>query len=253
MCMEDTVVLQTKDLTVGYDGRGVLRGMNFSVHTGEIVTLIGPNGAGKSTILKTIARQLAIVSGKVQLLDQDLFRMPANALAKQMALVMTERIAPELMTCYDVVAMGRYPYTGYMGRLAPEDQNSIDSAIALVDMQQFADRPFVAVSDGQRQRVMLAKAICQEPTLLLLDEPTSYLDIKYKLELMKILTGLAKSHRMGILMSLHELNLAKRISDTVVCVRDDGVSAIGSPETVMRPEAMEALFDLQPGDSAVFL
>lgn len=253
MCMEDTVVLQTKDLTVGYDGRGVLRGMNFSVHTGEIVTLIGPNGAGKSTILKTIARQLAIVSGKVQLLDQDLFRMPANALAKQMALVMTERIAPELMTCYDVVAMGRYPYTGYMGRLAPEDQNSIDSAIALVDMQQFADRPFVAVSDGQRQRVMLAKAICQEPTLLLLDEPTSYLDIKYKLELMKILTGLAKSHRMGILMSLHELNLAKRISDTVVCVRDDGVSAIGSPETVMRPEAMEALFDLQPGDSTVFL
>lgn len=253
MCMEDTVVLQTKDLTVGYDGRGVLRGMNFSVHTGEIVTLIGPNGAGKSTILKTIARQLAIVSGKVQLLDQDLFRMPANALAKQMALVMTERIAPELMTCYDVVAMGRYPYTGYMGRLAPEDQNSIDSAVALVDMQQFADRPFVAVSDGQRQRVMLAKAICQEPTLLLLDEPTSYLDIKYKLELMKILTGLAKSHRMGILMSLHELNLAKRISDTVVCVRDDGVSAIGSPETVMRPEAMEALFDLQPGDSAVFL
>lgn len=253
MCMEDTVVLQTKDLTVGYDGRGVLRGMNFSVHTGEIVTLIGPNGAGKSTILKTIARQLAIVSGKVQLLDQDLFRMPTNALAKQMALVMTERIAPELMTCYDVVAMGRYPYTGYMGRLAPEDQNSIDSAIALVDMQQFADRPFVAVSDGQRQRVMLAKAICQEPTLLLLDEPTSYLDIKYKLELMKILTELAKSHRMGILMSLHELNLAKRISDTVVCVRDDGVSAIGSPETVMRPEAMEALFDLQPGDSAVFL
>lgn len=253
MCMEDTVVLQTRDLTVGYDGRGVLRGMNFSVHTGEIVTLIGPNGAGKSTILKTIARQLAIVSGKVQLLDQDLFRMPANALAKQMALVMTERIAPELMTCYDVVAMGRYPYTGYMGRLAPEDRNSIDSAIALVDMQQFADRPFVAVSDGQRQRVMLAKAICQEPTLLLLDEPTSYLDIKYKLELMKILTGLAKSHRMGILMSLHELNLAKRISDTVVCVRNDGVSVIGSPETVMRPEAMEALFDLQPGDSAVFL
>ena len=253
MRMEDTVVLQTSDLTVGYDGAGVLCGVNFSVHKGEIVTLIGPNGAGKSTILKTIARQLAIVSGNVQLLDQDLFRMPANVLAKQMALVMTERIAPELMTCYDVVAMGRYPYTGYMGRLAPEDRKSIDSAISLVDMQQFADRPFVAVSDGQRQRVMLAKAICQEPTLLLLDEPTSFLDIKYKLELMKILTGLAKSQQIGILMSLHELNLAKRISDTVVCVRNDGVSAIGSPETVMQPEAMEALFDLQPGDSAVFL
>ena len=162
--------LEAKNLSAGYDGKALLDQVALSVHRGEIAVLIGPNGAGKSTLLKTLARQLAPVAGAVYLDGQAIHQMSGQALARRLAIVTTERIAPELMTCADVVRTGRYPYTGRFGLLSPQDEAIAAGTLASVHGEDLADRPFACISDGQRQRVLLARALCQQPEVILLDE-----------------------------------------------------------------------------------
>lgn len=176
-------MLKINDLAVGYGGRTLAEDINFQLHPGEIVTLIGPNGAGKSTILKTIIQQLSPIRGTVYLDGQSMTGMSPLEIARRLSVLMTERVHPELMTCWDVVSTGRYPYTGRLGLLTPDDREKVWQALALVHGEELANQDFSHVSDGQRQRVLLARALCQEPDVLVLDEPTSFLDIRYKLEL----------------------------------------------------------------------
>lgn len=229
--MEDKL-LSCKDLTVGYAGEAVVSGIELEVPAGQIVTLIGPNGAGKSTILKTVIRQLAPVEGTVYLDGKDLAALPEHQIARTMALLMTSRPAPELMTCYDVVSAGRYPYTGRLGILSEEDRQEVRRAMELVGVTDLSERDFSRISDGQRQLVMLARAICQRPKLLVLDEPTSFLDIRYQLVLLTKLKELAEREKTAVLMSLHELELARKVSDIVVCVKDGTVDRVGPPEEI---------------------
>ena len=161
--------LQTKDLAVGYQGKALIHDINFGICKGEIVTLIGPNGSGKSTILKSITRQLRLVGGKVFFDNMSLTNISYKELSSRMAVVLTERIRTELMTCHDIVATGRYPYTGRLGILTAEDERIVDEAMAAVHAQEIGNRDFNAISDGQKQRVMLARAICQEPEIIVLD------------------------------------------------------------------------------------
>ena len=207
-------------LAVGYDNRPLIENIDFSLKRGEILTLIGPNGAGKSTILKSIARQLSLVSGTIYLDKSDVVTMNGNEFAKKMAVVLTDKLKTELMTCYDVVATGRYPYTGRFGVLSDEDKKAVDEAMELVNVSQIKDKDFTKISDGQRQRVMLSRAICQQPEIIVLDEPTSYLDIKYKLEFLSILQRLKRQKNLTVIMSLHELDMAKRVSDHILCIDD---------------------------------
>ena len=200
--------LSTENLTVGYDGQPLIREVCLSVQRGRIVTLIGPNGSGKSTILKTVVGQLSKVSGTVLLEGSPMEQLRQNEIAKKMAILMTQRVHPELMTCFDVVSTGRYPYTGALGLLSKEDKRIVMDAMALVHSADLADRPFEAISDGQRQRILLARALCQQPEIIVLDEPTSYLDIRYKLELLTILKTMVREKNLAVLMSLHELDLA---------------------------------------------
>ena len=179
-------------LTVGYNGKPLIDQIQVGIHKGEIVTLIGPNGSGKSTILKSITRQLKILGGKVLYEENDLHKLSYKELSTRMAVVLTERMRPELMTCHDIVATGRYPYTGRLGILSREDENKVDEAMRIVHAEELGSRDFNAISDGQRQRVLLARAICQEPEIIVLDEPTSFLDIRHKLELLSILRSMAK-------------------------------------------------------------
>lgn len=239
--------LETKNLSVGYQGKPLIEQVALSVQRGRIVTLIGPNGSGKSTILKTIVGQLASVSGAVFLDGEDMRARSRNDIARRMAILMTARMDPELMTCRDVVSSGRYPYTGRLGVLRGEDKKIVDECLCQTDAVSFADRPFQAVSDGQRQRILLARALCQQPELIVLDEPTSYLDIRYKLELLSILKRMVREKDLAVLMSLHELDLAERVSDTVVCVAGDRIDRIGTPQEIFTREYIAKLYHMEPG------
>ena len=190
----------TQALTVGYDGVPLIRDIQIDIHKGEIVTLIGPNGSGKSTILKSITRQLKTLGGAVVIGGEDLRRFSYKALSTRLAVVLTERMKPELMTCRDIVATGRYPYTGRLGLLSQEDERQVDAAMAAVHALDLSERDFNAISDGQRQRVLLARAICQEPEIIILDEPTSFLDIRHKLQLLSILRSMAKQKGITVIM-----------------------------------------------------
>ena len=239
--------LETEKLSVGYDGKPLIRDVCLQVQRGKIVTLIGPNGSGKSTILKTIVGQLSKVSGPVLLEGAPMERCGQKEIAKRMAILMTERIHPELMTCYDVVSTGRYPYTGALGLLGKEDKRIVEESLELVHGRDMADRPFDAISDGQRQRILLARALCQTPEIIVLDEPTSYLDIRYKLELLTILKTMVREKNLAVLMSLHELDLAQRVSDTVVCVSGDRIDRMGPPEEIFSNDYIARLYHMEPG------
>ena len=239
--------VETKEMTVGYRGVPLIRDIALRVHRGEILTLIGPNGSGKSTILKSLIRQLALIGGTVYLDGKSLQTLPERDLARTMSVLLTEHVRPELMTCWDVAAAGRYPYTGRLGMLTREDEEKVEKAMRAVHAEELGGRDFNAISDGQRQRVLLARAICQEPEVIILDEPTSFLDIRHKLELLAILRRMAKEKGITVIMSLHEIDLAQKISDKIICVKGDAISHFGAPETIFREDIIRELYEIDNG------
>lgn len=241
------IYFHTKDLAVGYDGHALIHDINIEIEKGKILTLIGPNGSGKSTILKSITRHLNKICGQVYIDRQEIYAWSARELAKQVAVVLTDRIHPELMTCEEVVAMGRYPYTNAMGKLTPRDQEIVAQAMERVHALDLAQRDFTTLSDGQRQRIMLARAICQEPEIIILDEPTAYLDIRHKIELLDILREMAHEKGITVIMSLHEIDLATKISDYLLCVKGETIEAFGPPEDILAEGVIDRLYDIQHG------
>ncbi len=239
-----TYYFRTEALTVGYDGKALIEDINIGIEKGTILTLIGPNGAGKSTILKSIARQLSPIAGTAYIDKEDLMHMSPKEVSKTMALVLTKKLSAEMMTCRDVVATGRYPYTGHFGLLSDEDENKVTEAMELVNVLEIEGQDFNKISDGQRQRVMLARALCQEPDIIILDEPTSFLDIKYKLEFMSVLQKLKKMKGLTVIMSLHELDLARKLSDKILCVGDRAIDKFGSPDQVFTEGYISKLFNI---------
>ena len=237
----------TDNITVGYGGVPLIENIKIGVSRGEILTLIGPNGSGKSTILKSIIGQLKLIAGTVVLDGRDMAQTPAKIIAKKLSIVMTERIKPELMTCREIVETGRYPYTGRLGILSDEDKKIVQEAIELISAEDFADRPFTQISDGQRQRLLLARAICQQPDVIILDEPTSFLDIRHKIELLGILKRLVRERNIAVIMSLHELDLAEKVSDKVVCVKGGEILLSDTPDKVFRDDFIKSLYDIETG------
>lgn len=240
-------VLLAKALSVGYGTKKIVSGISFSVKEGEIVCMIGSNGAGKSTILKTITKVIPPLSGSVFIHDRDIGTMRERELARSVACMFPLTPDTEYLTCADIVENGRYPYTGMFGGLSDEDREKILEAMSIAGVSSLADRFFSTLSDGQKQRVMLARAICQEPKLLLLDEPASFLDIRYKLELLEMIKKLAELKGTAVLFSMHELMLAGRVADRMICIRDGRIDRIDTPENVLRPDYMEELYDLKKG------
>lgn len=241
------VCLRTEDLSVGYNGKPLIRQIALRLRRGEIVTLIGPNGAGKSTILKSIIRQLDLVRGAVYLDGRDMAGLTERDVSLSMSVLMTAHVRPELMTCFDVAATGRYPYTGRLGILTREDREKVYQCLELVHAADLAGADFSRISDGQRQRVLLARALCQEPEVMVLDEPTSFLDIRHKLELLAILKDMVRQRKLAVLMSLHELDLAQKISDFVVCVRGDVIDRQGPPEEIFTSDYIMDLYGAARG------
>lgn len=243
--MNDYFTLQK--LSVGYNRIPLIRDICLSIEKGSILTLIGPNGAGKSTILKTITKQLESLGGCVFVEKQNVSAWSARETAKQMAVVLTDRVRPELITCAEVVAMGRYPYTNLFGKMTPQDTRAVEDALERVHAADLADRDFATLSDGQRQRILLARAICQEPQILVLDEPTAYLDIRHKIELLEVLRQMAQEKQVTVILSLHEIDLAMKVSDHLLCVKGETIAAFGRPEEILAQCPMETLYEIEQG------
>lgn len=244
--MDKTFAFSTQGLCVGYGGKPLVRDIDIRLKSGEICALIGPNGAGKSTILRSITRHLAPLAGTVMIGGEDVRAMSYAELSKKLSVVLTERIRPEMMTCYDVVASGRYPYTDRFGRLTKRDREIVRASMERVQALELRDHDFLRVSDGQRQRIMLARALCQEPEVIVLDEPTSFLDIRHKIELLNILLELSREKGIAVILSLHEIDLAAKIADLVLCVRGETIACAGRPEQVFTDEHIASLYGLEP-------
>ena len=243
----DNAYLALDHLSVGYNNVPVIEDINLKIKKGEVIALIGPNGAGKSTILKTLVRDLEPVSGTAYLEGKAIKEYSFKELSKKMAVILTERIKVELMTCRDIVATGRYPYTGRLGILTKADEQKVYDALETVDAISLSERDFNAISDGQKQRILLARAICQEPEIILLDEPTSFLDVRHKLELLSILTRMARKKNITVITSLHEIDLAEKVADRIVTVKGRDVFGFGTPEEVFDEERIRKLYDIDNG------
>lgn len=241
--------LYTENLSAGYDNKSVVDLINLKISNGRIITLIGPNGAGKSTILKTVSGALNPVGGNVYIDRDDIYRMKNSDRAKNISVMLTGRTATEYMSCFDVVSVGRYQFTGIMGRLSENDINQIENALELVGAGELKNRDFTELSDGQKQRILLARALVQEPKFLILDEPTSYLDIGYKLEFIELIKKLSETKNIGVLMSLHEIELVGLISDEIICIDEEGrIDRTGSSREILDKDYIKKLFKVKSNE-----
>lgn len=181
------------------------------------------------------------------LYESNIRNLREDDIAKTVSAVLTGRPKAELMTCYDVVSSGRYPYTGRLGIFSEDDKRITRETMDLIHVTDLAEKDFDRISDGQRQRVLLARALCQEPRVLILDEPTSFLDIKHKLDFLTLLREQAKEKSIAVVLSLHELELARRFADEIVCIKDGAVDKIATPEEIFSGEYIDELYDMEEG------
>ncbi|MFN8373695.1 MAG: ABC transporter ATP-binding protein [Anaerolineae bacterium] len=236
------IVMNTQALSVGYARRVVAKDLGLSLHAGELVCLIGPNGAGKSTLLRTLAGMQSPLSGHVLLQGNEINKLEPHERAKRLSVVLTERVDAGSLSAYRLVSLGRYPYTDWTGKLSPRDDEVIRWALASVGAADFAERDIHELSDGERQKVLVARALAQEPSVMLLDEPTAYLDLPRRVELMRTLRDLAHETQRAILLSTHDLDLALRSADRIWLMAAGGRLQVGAPEDLVLNGAFESAF-----------
>ena len=231
------------NLSAGYGKNIIVKDVLIEMEKGEIISLIGPNGGGKSTLLKTVSGRLSPVSGRIMIGGEDLSKMPLRKRSRIMSIVTTDRVKPEHMTGTDVVTAGRLPYTGGLGTLTARDLEAVNAAIDLMKVGDIKDKDFNALSDGQKQRILIARAIAQEPEYLIMDEPTSYLDIRYKIELMDTVKELS-DQGVTVIMFLHEPELALRISDRILLIDESGRASVKTPGEVINEGLIRELYGM---------
>lgn len=236
--------LSTKQLSLAYGNRRIVDGLNISVPDGKITALVGSNGSGKSTILKAMARILAPAGGCVHLDGKEIHRQPTKEVAKQLAILPQSPSSPEGLTVRELVSFGRYPHQRGFGSLNAEDRRMIDWALEATGMQSFADRSADQLSGGQRQRAWIAMALAQGTELLLLDEPTTYLDMAHQIEVMMLLEKLNREQHTTIVMVVHDLNHAARYAQHLVALKSGVVLYEGDPTEVMTSEMLRDVFGI---------
>lgn len=246
-------LLKTINLSVGYQKKPVVEHIDLNIYPGQMVALLGANGAGKSTLLKTVANLLKPIQGEIYIKGKPLGSISAQSLSKILAVVLTERLNVGFLTAFEVVAMGRYPHTGFLGKLSDNDKEKVWKCLKTVNAESLSGRYLNELSDGEKQKVLLARALAQEPELIILDEPTSHLDIRHKMEIMNILKQLSREQGIAVLFSLHETDLALKNCDIAVLIKKDRVVYNGAPEAMETKNVIADLYGIeQKGYDASF-
>lgn len=240
----DSTALHVKDVSVGYGERTVLDTLNVDIKRGAVTSIVGPNGCGKSTLLRTMSRLLNPTKGEIVLDGKSIHDIPTRKLATQLGLLPQTPIAPDGIVVADLVGRGRTPHQGILGRWSQQDYDIVAEALETTGIPDLAERSIDELSGGQRQRVWIAMALAQRTDTLLLDEPTTYLDVKHQLDVLDLLTELNRDRGTTIVMVLHDLNLAARYSDELVAVSGGKVFAHGNPREVITKENVKSVFGI---------
>ncbi len=246
-------MLKTQRLVVGYEKKRVVEDINLDIKKGQMVCLMGPNGSGKSTILKSLSALLSPLEGEILLQGRELKGYSRKRLSQIMAVVLTEKLSAGYLNVFEVASMGRQPHTGFLGGMRKQDVDIVMDCLKLVNAQELAGRYFNELSDGERQKVMLARALAQEPELIILDEPTTHLDIRHKLEVLSILKRLGEEKGITVILSLHEVDLALKSCDVAVMVKAGKIASMGRPEQVGSDEEVCGLYDIKCAGFSAFL
>lgn len=240
----DSTALHVKDVSVGYGERTVLDTLSVDIKRGAVTSIVGPNGCGKSTLLRTMSRLLNPTKGEIVLDGKSIHDIPTRKLATQLGLLPQAPIAPDGIVVADLVGRGRTPHQGILGRWSQQDYDIVAEALETTGISDLAERSIDELSGGQRQRVWIAMALAQRTETLLLDEPTTYLDVKHQLDVLDLLTELNRDRGTTIVMVLHDLNLAARYSDELVAVSGGKVFAHGHPREVITKENVKSVFGI---------
>lgn len=236
--------IATQNLAVAYEDNLVVDDLDMQIPQGRITTIIGPNGCGKSTVLKAVGRILKPKGGVVYLNGDDIRRLTTKEVAQKMAILPQSPQAPAGLTVGELVAYGRFPHQRGFGKLIPEDKKIIQWALEVTRLTEFETTAVDNLSGGQRQRVWIAMALAQQTDLILLDEPTTYLDLAYQLEVLELLYRLNREQGCTIVMVLHDLNLAARFADYMIAIRGGDIIQHGTPEEVMTAEVLKETFHI---------
>ncbi|MGB3309052.1 MAG: ABC transporter ATP-binding protein [Nodosilinea sp.] len=239
------IALTTRKLTLAYDGNIIIQGLDLAIPQGQITTLVGPNGCGKSTLLRGMARLLKPQGGTVYLDGDAIAHLSTKDLAKRLGILPQSPAAPEGLTVRELVAQGRYPHQTWLQQWSKQDELKVEEAIATTHLNEFANRPLDTLSGGQRQRAWIAMALAQDTETLLLDEPTTYLDLAHQIEVLDLLYQLNRQGKRTIVMVLHDLNLACRYSHQLIALREGNVLDQGSPQTVVTEALVRQVFGLE--------
>lgn len=239
-----TTAFRVENLTAGYEKATIFENLNITIPKGKITTIIGPNGCGKSTLLKTIGRILKKEYGDIYLQEQNMQNMSTKEIAKQLAILSQSPSAPLQLKVEELISYGRYPHRKNVTRLSPKDQEMIEWAMEVTHTTEFRNRELAQLSGGQRQRVWLAMALAQETDILLLDEPTTYLDMAHQLEVLHIVRDLNENHGCTIVMVLHDINHAARFSHELIAMRAGEVVECGTPLEIITPGILKAVFQI---------
>lgn len=239
------MTLKAENLSLGYHDHTVIKDLAIELKRGDMTTILGPNGCGKSTLLKALARLVKPSNGRVTLDGRDVHALNSRALAREMAILPQSPLAPEGITVGDLVKRGRTPWRGFLSPWSEEDSQACSDALVAVGLADMTDRPVQELSGGQRQRAWIALVLAQSAPLLLLDEPTTYLDLVHQIDVLSLLHRRNVDDGLTVISVLHDLNLAARFSDTLILLGHHGLVAIGTPEQVITPENLEKSFGLK--------